>query len=218
MELPLRAEHYGFPAGKEAASTLQDLRDWGFDVAPIGVDEEETTTRVERVYPAGTLLHVRKRVLDQSHASALTLEPRIPRTPLPGEDKHTPRVSLAPRLGGALWGIGFQSKINREDRPWDVYANAKPVAGVIPSFLDVPDKDESGEVWSLEPVPVTRIGTIGPDALWEAHKVLIELFVKHKKRRAPWTPKLQDAVWTAAEESLGHWRRVSLSRVRGRPS
>lgn len=115
------------------------------------------------VYDPGALLHVRVDYVDSTSRPPrdITVKPSVPRAPLGGEDASTPRVCLAPTLGGCLAAIEAWSRIgppsiDGEDRVL-VYQNVDPVEVVVPTRRLVADAPETGEVWALKPVRMRLI-------------------------------------------------------------
>ena len=106
------------------------------------------------------------RIIDWGLAAPLTSRsvhhPRIPRNLHKGEDATIPRVCLAPTIRAA---IGAYSGADGDpfgwpQEGWYVYgAKGVPVEKNI--CQHVPDADATGEVWSLTPIEMDCIGTIG---------------------------------------------------------
>ncbi len=117
----------------------------------------------------GSLLHVRIVAPDVKPRAKLVVEPMIPERPLAGEDDSTPRVCLAPHLGGCLAAIEAWNRIGPPSTDgYDqvvVYENAEPVEVVVPSRRLVGDAPETGEVWALGPVRLRRIAVADQDAM-----------------------------------------------------
>lgn len=169
-------------------------------------------------FAPGTLFHIREGGSGRGawphyggRPTELVLEPRVPRLPASRQDTTTPRVSLAPRLGGAFWGLGFQNI--RADAPggndWEVYTNAETVSGTLPTPMEVPDVDETGEVWGLDPVPVRWVRTLTPAQIWKGRDAAWARLGWHPQLRRPptdWTVEMnapRKYVWAAIEEALG---------------
>lgn len=89
-------------------------------------------------------------------------QPRIPRNTCKDEDTTISRVCLAPTIHAA---IGAYSGADGDpfgwpQEGWHVYGTrAIPIEKDIRQY--VPDADETGEVWSLVPIEMDCIGTIG---------------------------------------------------------
>jgi hypothetical protein len=84
----------------------------------------------------------------------LVLQPRVPSITGDGEDKQIPRVCLSPFIEGAISAI----------EPWSnqtlhLYA-AYNVNAYIPTQNQVPDRELTGEVWSLDSIELTHLGII----------------------------------------------------------
>lgn len=116
----------------------------------------------------GALLHVK--ILDpwRRPRREIVVEPMVPLTGLGGEDKNTPRVCLAPTLGGCLAAIEAWSRLGPGDDQIVVYWNADPIEVLVPSRRLVPDAPETGEVWSLEPTRLRLVPVADPDGLRRA--------------------------------------------------
>lgn len=120
----------------------------------------------------GALLHVRIVHPDDIRSAAMTAEPMIPDRPLASEDDSTPRVCLAPTLGGCLAAIEGWNHVAPLDVDYAervvVYENAEPVEVMVPSRRLVADAPETGEVWALEPVRLRIVDVEDPAAFQRA--------------------------------------------------
>jgi hypothetical protein len=95
----------------------------------------------------------------------IELVPRIPRTRLPGEDGHTPRVCFSKTINGCLNSISQDLLFfGKTAWPYFVYS---PVAysdsSYTPSeqlYHKIPDAYITEEIWITEPVEVKLIGVI----------------------------------------------------------
>ena len=87
------------------------------------------------------------------------LFPRVPTFTMPGEDETTPRVCLGQSINGCFRGLAdtycsgrfFIYQINEEKVKCHLH---------WPTVEEVPDVEKTGEVWSLVPTPVTKIGYV----------------------------------------------------------
>lgn len=117
----------------------------------------------------GALLHVK--ILDPGRKPRreIVVEPMIPSAPLGGEDQGTPRVCLAPTLGGCLAAIEAWNRLSVDgDDQIAVYENAAPIEVMVPSRRLVADAPETGEVWALENVRLRLVKVADPDGLRQA--------------------------------------------------
>jgi len=95
-----------------------------------------------------------------NYGPVFRVEPRVPdkEETLEGEDSITPRISLAPSITKAIRALGpFMIPLTKV--LW-VYKTSKDEAGDIyaPSEDEVPDVEETDEVWSKH--PLTLIGDV----------------------------------------------------------
>lgn len=117
----------------------------------------------------GSLLHVRIVPAGRRPRATLVVEPMIPDRPLASEDTSTPRVCLAPHLGGCLGAIEAWNRIGPPSVDgYDqvvIYENAEPIEVLVPSRRLVGDAPETGEVWALAPVRLRRITVADQDGM-----------------------------------------------------
>jgi hypothetical protein len=95
----------------------------------------------------------------------IELVPRIPRTRLPGEDGHTPRVCFSKSINGCLNSISHDTLFyGKSAWPYFVYAPVSYSASAYtPSeqlYNKIPDAYITDEIWITEPVEVRLIGVI----------------------------------------------------------
>lgn len=115
-----------------------------------------------RAYAAGELFHVRLLDPDEKAPRRLDLQPYVPRSPMPGEDRTIPRVCLAETPGDAL-SASEAWKFFESDRALHIYTNAAPVEGRIPPEALLPDVGQTGEVWCRCSVPMVLAASFSPD-------------------------------------------------------
>jgi 8-oxo-dGTP pyrophosphatase MutT (NUDIX family) len=118
-----------------------------------------------------------------SNTGAKTLNevPRIPETPIPGENNTIPRISLAPSVWHAIHGIGGGVNASLDDTKnspeiredigghchmFHIYG----IKDVPPGHMTteqiahlVPDAMSTGESWATQPIQMEHLGQIGGD-------------------------------------------------------
>ena len=88
-----------------------------------------------------------------------TFYPRIPKTAATGEDLLTPRVCFAPTIRQAIVAINPAGDFMSEYEYFvHIPVNCNNV--YIPTELEVPDVDDTEEIWIKEPVKLACIGKV----------------------------------------------------------
>lgn len=116
---------------------------------------------------------------DRNPQPVIYAEPRVPESPMKGEDKTIPRVSLAPSIWACIIGVAGGVTVedlqtdsaNREDwggrvHEWHVYGCRGRPPGFVPNEKiqkHVPDAEMTGEVWATARTRLHFIGIIGGD-------------------------------------------------------
>lgn len=109
------------------------------------LDEMFTNIQERRLY------HVSKR----NRGPEITFIPRIPLEAMSGEDEKIKRVCLSKTIEGALIALGNQFPY--DDFICYVYELSNNPKIYKPSKTEVPDVEETGELWALEPAKLKRL-------------------------------------------------------------
>jgi len=157
---PWEISAYVASLGGPRKAALHEHLDWlvehGYKVRLVGDDWEPTEYRAA----PGGLFRVQ-------HSEGLKkykrIPPKAPRNPLDGEDRVTPRVSMASSIEGAISGV--ITCIPRTGI--SVYTNKTAVNAIVPSPLLVPDAAVTGEVWLMSQETLVPVGTIDSNILFD---------------------------------------------------
>lgn len=80
------------------------------------------------------VFHLSESILgDSLYTSGFQFTPRVPRSPLFGEDNFTKRISLAPNVNRAVFALDSVTEKNQKEKPHMVYRNYYIYAGDLKS-------------------------------------------------------------------------------------
>ncbi len=151
-------------------------REWWRSAGRISVEEAQVGYSYFRIVPAISSEYAD---YDSSMAQgrmSVIESPRVPTSPLRGENRTTPRVSLAPSIWAAL--AGCIGRMSAEDllsnnnalvdaggraHNWYVYGIPTGRPARVEQPTSVPDAKITGEVWATRRVRMEFIGVVGGD-------------------------------------------------------